>query len=327
MATRTKTTPKSRKKLAQNIRFRSFDQVCRSDNKKSGYVDVLGTNGIWETKERSSIRRHLPSWVNVKVSPGMVQEWLDERNSHNRKMKPQRVKRFVSDMIAKRWHLSQPIIFYNSGVLADGQNRLQAVVDSGETVYMSIMYGGDERALPVIDDIKPRSDQDIASLSGVGFISFNGTRTANYILAIRKLNKASREQKLRFYQNHTKAINKVTSWLTQHGVAVGPVLAAIVYAYYNVKDKSLIEGFCQTLQDGTRETKKDPAWVLREYLRNRIVTGRSNIQTGKDRERTYLVTKSALDHHIQGHKIDRLRPKKRYHFLLPEEQGDGMFFA
>ena len=68
----------------------------------------------------------------VMVTPELAAEWLTH-NTHNRGLKPIAIKRFAEDMTTGDWQWNgESIRFAADGTLLDGQNRLHAIVDSGE---------------------------------------------------------------------------------------------------------------------------------------------------------------------------------------------------
>lgn len=66
------------------------------------------------------------------VTPELAQEWLDERNTNNRKVKERAIQRYAREMANGRWDPdASDLKFSRSGELVDGQNRLLACVRAG----------------------------------------------------------------------------------------------------------------------------------------------------------------------------------------------------
>lgn len=80
------------------------------------------------------------------VTPDMAKLWLQESNTCNyRKPLKSVIEKYARDMLSNRWtETTATIAFTKSGKLADGQNRLYAIVKSGKTVVMNILHGVDE---------------------------------------------------------------------------------------------------------------------------------------------------------------------------------------
>jgi len=66
------------------------------------------------------------------VTPELAQEWLNERNTNNRKTKGEAIIRYAREMESGRWDPdASDIKFSRTGELLDGQNRLMACVRAG----------------------------------------------------------------------------------------------------------------------------------------------------------------------------------------------------
>lgn len=99
------------------------------------------------------------------VSPSIAERWLG-KNTKNRPLKS-KVELYARDMIDGKWQLTgEAIKFDTNGDLLDGQNRLHAVIRSGVTVPMLIVYGLSPAAQEVMDTGVPRSSSDALHLRG-----------------------------------------------------------------------------------------------------------------------------------------------------------------
>lgn len=67
--------------------------------------------------------------------------------STTRKLSDSQVSRYSADMLQGNWHISQPLIFSDSGKLLDGQHRLAAVVKANTPVEFSILRGVGESSI------------------------------------------------------------------------------------------------------------------------------------------------------------------------------------
>lgn len=114
----------------------------------------------------------------IKVSPAVAESFLS-KNTSNRNVSRSRVSAYASDMNNGRWQVCpQPIIFSTEGELMDGQHRLLAVVASGKTIEMVVMFDAPVESKDVIDSGKARSVGDALKIDGVP--------AANHIAAIAK---------------------------------------------------------------------------------------------------------------------------------------------
>lgn len=108
-----------------------------------------------------------PSGTIESVTPAVAQEWLDTYNVLNRKLKPRVVAMYARDMANGDWVFNGDTIrFDTDGNLLDGQHRLHAVVQSGVTVPMLVIWGLDPASRVVIDSGAKRSKGDALQLAG-----------------------------------------------------------------------------------------------------------------------------------------------------------------
>lgn len=101
-------------------------------------------------------------------SPDLAASILEDLNGQNRSQRPMRIRRFARDMTEKRWLLSGDTIkFGRSGLLRDGQNRLQACVHSNTPFKTHVVFGVDDRAFKVMDTGATRTGIDAFKIEGV----------------------------------------------------------------------------------------------------------------------------------------------------------------
>ena len=116
------------------------------------------------------IRRHVmaqPFAELIDVTPEIAAEWLTH-NTKNRPLKPT-ISAFARDMAAGDWRITGEAIKFGSDpdqTLLDGQNRLHAVVKSGVTVPMFVIWNVEPEAQAVMDTGVKRSAADMLHLSG-----------------------------------------------------------------------------------------------------------------------------------------------------------------
>lgn len=99
------------------------------------------------------------------ITPNIASIYLT-RNTHNRKKKDKKIKEWAAVMRAGGWKLNgETIKFYEDGTLADGQNRLEAVIRAGVPVEMEVRYGIPNN-ITIFDIGSSRNMHDILTLSG-----------------------------------------------------------------------------------------------------------------------------------------------------------------
>src|SRR4051812_40390469 len=89
--------------------------------------------------------RHFPEGgVWEKITPKIAEKYLN-MNVGNRALRSGVVEKYASDMRSGNWSRNpQPMIFYDDGTIADGQNRLWAVIESGEAIWFLVVRGVDK---------------------------------------------------------------------------------------------------------------------------------------------------------------------------------------
>lgn len=100
------------------------------------------------------------------VTADLASEWL-KLNTLNRPKKLHKISRYAEDMKSGKWpRTGATICFGRSGRLLDGQNRLQAIVDSGVTIRILVVWGLDDEIFDVIDGGARRSSSDVLVIEG-----------------------------------------------------------------------------------------------------------------------------------------------------------------
>jgi hypothetical protein len=110
----------------------------------------------------------------VTVTPEMAREWL-QRNPRNRHFIPTLLERYTKAMTGKRWVLNgEPIIFNKDNELVDGQHRLRACVDSGESFDTVVVLGIAKTAFKTMNTGRSRTSADVLSIEGYQYASTLG---------------------------------------------------------------------------------------------------------------------------------------------------------
>lgn len=120
-------------------------------------------------------------WVDV--TPELAADWL-KLNTLNRPKKPQKIRQYVAAMKEGHWPMTGATIsFGKSGRLLDGQNRLQAIIESGATIRMLIVRGLEDAIFDVIDGGSIRTSSDVLVIEGYsGWCSTTGGTAAKIVM-------------------------------------------------------------------------------------------------------------------------------------------------
>lgn len=103
----------------------------------------------------------------ITVYPETAQDWLDNHNNRNRKVRQPVVDRYAHDMIEGNWHYNgEPIQFDTNFNLMNGQHRLRAIVKSGKAQSILVITGLDPAAHTTMDNGARRLPGDVLTISG-----------------------------------------------------------------------------------------------------------------------------------------------------------------
>lgn len=94
------------------------------------------------------------------IGPRLAAEWLADRWGEQRKIRPRHVEKLATDMTDGRFKVSPDAILRICGKLANGQHRLEAVVQSGTKQTFIVMESNDKELYKVIDAGLKRLVQD-----------------------------------------------------------------------------------------------------------------------------------------------------------------------
>jgi hypothetical protein len=100
------------------------------------------------------------------VTPDMAANWL-ARGGKNRKLNERRVEALVAAIRRGEWRLTGDSVKLDvSGMVRDGQHRLQAIVKSGIPIETLVVRGVTEDAFDVMDTGRSRTIGDVLGMHG-----------------------------------------------------------------------------------------------------------------------------------------------------------------
>lgn len=123
---------------------------------------------IQDKKEKAPGSPDVRSEV-VLVTPELAQEWLKIQTDYQRNISPHRVRRLARLMQRNEWKVTptHQIGISVSGQVVDGQHRLSAVIMSGASVPMAVVFNCPEDIFDVIDtNLSIRTSTQIAKMAG-----------------------------------------------------------------------------------------------------------------------------------------------------------------
>jgi hypothetical protein len=213
----------------------------------------------------------------VEIGPTEARRILDERNTYNRKGKVEKVRQYTRAMAEGKWAFNgDTIAFSKDGVLLNGQNRLQAVINSGTTQRFIVVPGVDHAAQETMDRGATRSVADDLTLRG-----FKNTptlaATARLVLTYKMDGTFTPQRRsevppwevVEYATTHhdslTESISVASSARARLLRPSVTWLAAMHYLFKHV-DHEEADMFMEALRDGDHLASTDVLYLLRRIL-------------------------------------------------------------
>ena len=255
------------------------------------------------------------------VTPQLAQQWLNDHNFGNRKLRTSRVDIYAQAMRRGEWMLTgEAIIFDEKGRLANGQNRLTAVVQANVSAPFLVVWGSPEEAFHQMDSGLSRSLSDVAppwarqpsttAFANVMLYGYMGLADGG------KRQEVTRAQKLAFIVNYREPIEFTRSIFARRKVNLtqAPIVGAFGRAYYHL-DHDLLRREAEVLVGGISHGVEDePIILLRNWLYDVAADGRSASRLG-----AYAKAERALLASQKRERVAKLYMASNELFSLPEE--------
>ncbi len=253
-----------------------------------------------------------------KINPKRAEKLLNEHNTQNRKLRAGVVEKYAADMAGGKWLKNpQPIMFYEDGVLADGQHRLWAVVESGATVPFYVVRGVSKEVALNIDTGFGRSLTDNARISGcdkpvshsmiaMSVILHYGTRQLG-----RGLSNAERLELITRYEPHLLWAEERRPRKAK--VSNGVIGAAVARAHMHERDLERLAEFCAIL--GGAMPKDPERDVAAHTFRNYVIGGDDLARDARD---LFLKAMNAIKYFMRGRSLTVIKGVKEEAYPLPK---------
>lgn len=213
------------------------------------------------------------------ITPKKAKDLL-ANNDNNRRLRQDRINLYASEMTAGNWKLNGvPIVLDDTGELRDGQHRLKAIIKSNKTMKNTVIIKLPKEQANCYDIGAQRSVMDIAKLAGYQDepffrcsavcsavkIAIEGRAvSSNYskMKIINQMLKYSDACKFVYNNLYTKAGSK-----ERYRLRNSCLYGAVINAYLNGFDQTLLERFCNILSYGfAKEEYEIPTIRLRDSL-------------------------------------------------------------
>lgn len=275
----------------------------------------------------------------IEITPEMAQEML-EFNTCNRPLSKTTVAKYASMMRQGEWYLSHQAIAFTEGenrrlILVDGQHRLAAVIQSGQTVKFSVIYNAIQT--PYIDTVKNRTFID--NLNIVNQTSIY-TKTMMSILNlimrinnIRNITQADRQKFCDHYFNTFKLVDSIykTSKTKSGGCPLKTALFLAINENRNKSDlQDRLENYMYIFNSGNVSIDDDYGDYVKEmrdhyYVQNREFFSLNTLYSSTIRRKKLTsIFLYSIESYINGRKyISSIDMEDRLHKKI-EKQTEFM---
>lgn len=230
----------------------------------------------------------LPRSEWARVTPARAEEWLG-KNNNNRNRRTQHVARMIRDMKNGNFLITGDTIKFDwDGRLIDGQHRLTAIIESGQSAWILIVRDLDPKVQSVLDANAKRSAYDA--------LGFNGVTESRIVIAAMAQIALTRESGKMTHSLDTGKFNatnsEVVDWFTQNpdaewaskfGIKISKLIgstpsatayAAMIFSRLSIDD--CIEFFESAAEMRTNGEGDPRLTLLRTLERDRKNRGRTN---------------------------------------------------
>lgn len=212
----------------------------------------------------------------------MAKEMLKHNNAGNRRYRKNTVRAYAEAMKNGGWQLSPDgISFYEDGSLRNGQHRLMAIIQSGQTIPMMVTYDVPNNSF-ICDRGLSRSAGDVLNMAGYSDLSSNFySGIINFLLQHVKHQKPNDEAVIRFAKDYGETVRLAGE------IAVGgkrnpvgrkvAIAAAIFCAIQNGVDEKVLWRFANVLNTGFYDNPAESSAIVVRNMLPTIGKG-SNVQ-------------------------------------------------
>lgn len=230
----------------------------------------------------------------ILVTPEMAQSILST-NKHNRKIRETAILKFSREMINGNWKedTGELIKISDSGVLLDGQHRLQAVVKANKAIYFHIANGLNESILPYLDTGNIRTAGDVFKFNGIHYSTnipsyiqqyYMIKNTSGFVVG-NKAARLSNSECFKYYNDYPEfwdmvAVN-TSKFYEMFSKALKQSIIGGLYAIFYEIDKEKANSFFLELCSGNNITNKSILILRKKILDDKISASKRIILSTK----------------------------------------------
>lgn len=223
----------------------------------------------WESIRTLEIPKHIPYAYPMLITPEMARKWLEEYNERNprKRINNNVVNAYVEDMRNGKWLFNgEPIVFDENGFIKNGQHRLCAIIRSGISAFILVVFNVD----PTITSFDHHLKRSVAQELNV---NKNTVTIANVVISnFYKMSTVPSETVKDYVIEHYEEMNLAS---TICGIGEGRGLArkrdvytTIYLSLANGGSESDWRDFCRIVNTGfsLKDKESSPAIVLANYI-------------------------------------------------------------
>lgn len=204
------------------------------------------------------------------VTPEQATEWLETRNTNNRRIRKNQVQQLARDMAEGNWLLTgDSIKFDKNGVLRDGQHRLAAIVESGIPAQLLVVRGIEPEAQSAIDIGSRRLAYDALKLRGVEGDMKNAAAIARSVFMYDNARVPTHLETIKFVEDHEEELADavtVSEMVRRSGQLTGGSFYGAAYYLLARINRAAAGDFFEKLASGVELEKGSPILLLRRHL-------------------------------------------------------------
>lgn len=213
--------------------------------------------------------------MRVTITPEKAQELL-ALNTNNRNLSKALAKKYASDMVDGLWKYNgDPIRVSESGILLDGQHRLQACVSAQVPFEAELIEGLPEDVRPTIDTGRKRSAADTLNIitgsnKSNGAVAASARQILNYVCGFHPSQQQSTPAIVRLIAKHPDIVESCRLASRCNGILTPGPLGAVLFIGTRQPgfDKRAM-AFVDAVHSGADMQKGDPRLAIREAFINK----------------------------------------------------------
>lgn len=222
----------------------------------------------WESIRTLEIPKYIPYAYPMLITPEMARKWLEEYNERNprKRINNNVVNAYVEDMRNGKWLFNgEPIVFDENGFIKNGQHRLCAIIRSGISAFILVVFNVD----PTITSFDHHLKRNVAQELNV---NKNTATIGNIVISnFYKMSTFPSETVKDYIIEHYEEMNRAS---TICGIGEGRGLArkrdiytTIYLSLANGGSESEWRDFCRIVNTGfSLDRESTPAIVLANYI-------------------------------------------------------------